>query len=133
MSQAHTVYNSHAGLFVQGLEVLVDEHEPSVTLQWTMPSNIWTVQEVMSHEIRFSPRQYGDRMYTVLPPCCDITLGREQLKPLTMYDFEVRAIRTDGAGPWTVVTKYFCKHLIPYPIACSKYYYKKMIGKNLSA
>ena len=137
------MYNFHTAVIpslVEELKVLVDEHKPSVTLQWTKPSNIWTVQEVMSHEIRFSPcqsRQYGHSMYTELPPlegyCRDITLGREQLRPLTTYDFEVRAVSSDGAGPWTAVTKHFCKHLTPNSIACSKYYYKKTIGRNLSA
>lgn len=119
------MYYSHKGVIpsmVEELKVLVDEHKPSVTLQWMMPSNIWTVQEVTSHEIRFSP--YQSRWYTELPPleghCRDITLGRVQLKPLTTYTFEVRAVSSDGAGPWTVVTKHFCKHLTFQPIYTTK-------------
>lgn len=125
---------------VQELKAVVEERKPTMTLQWKVPSNIWNVKEVTSHEIRFkssrqsasfpyphkgsrqrqynaTPTQQKSEQYQYLPSlgshCRDMTLGREQLKPLTEYDFEVRAVSSDGAGPWTAVTQYFCKYIFP--------------------
>ena len=92
----------------------INGHVPSLMLCWEMPSNIKTAQEIQSYKVRFRP--YLSQQYKELPPidrhCRDITLGREQLKPLTTYDFEVKAVSSDGAGPWTAVTKHFCKHTV---------------------
>ena len=125
---------------VQELKAVVEEHKPTMTLQWKVPSNIWNVKEVTSHEVRLkssrqsasfpyphkgsrqrqynaTPTQQKSEQYQYLPSlgshCRDMTLGREQLKPLTEYDFEVRAVSSDGAGPWTAVTQYFCKYIFP--------------------
>lgn len=121
------------------LQASSDGREPSLTLHWEMPSNISTVQEITAHEIRFRehhtpqnnssqhqstsqhwrpPRYQMQPQYQKLPPvnghCRKITLGRKDgLKPLTSYDLEVRTISSDGEGPWTAITKYFCKLCIP--------------------
>ena len=101
---------------VQELKAVVEERKPTMMLQWKVPSNIWNVKEITSHEIRFKSCQQSEQ-YHFLPSlgsdCRDITLGRDRLKPLTEYDFEVRAVSSDGAGPWTAVKKHFCKHIFP--------------------
>ena len=102
---------------VENLKVAVNPNVPSVTLTWNAPGpveNLKVAVNPMSYEVRFRPRL--SQQYKELPPvdchCRDITLGRERLKPLTTYDFEVRAVSSDGAGPWTAVTQYFCKQFV---------------------
>jgi len=82
-----------------------------------MPRNVSRVQEITAHEVRFRlhqpPMEWG---YQQLPPvdghCREITLGRKEgVQPLANYVFEVRAISADSPGPWTSITKYFCKLL----------------------
>ena len=95
---------------VKNLKIIVKPDVPSVILMWESPQNI-RAEDVTEHHIRFKP-QLSCNMFQQLSVSGHrrkITLGRDRLKPLTKYDFEVRAVTSDGAGPWTAVTKYFCK------------------------
>ena len=98
---------------VKDLEIKVKPDVPSVILTWDPPQNI-RAEDVTKYHIRFKP-QLRSNTFQQVPVNGhhhEITFGREQLKPLTKYYFEVRAVSSEGEGPWTAVTKYFCKHTL---------------------
>ena len=114
---------------VKDLEIKVKPDVPSVILMWESPQNI-RAEDVTEHHIRFKPQLSCNafQQLSVNGHHREITLGRDRLKPLTEYDFEVRAVTSDGAGPWTPVTKYFCKDTPPAlfpssPLSPTKIYY----------
>ena len=83
---------------------------PSVMLTWDPPQNI-KAEDVTRYHIHFKPQESRNtfQQLSVDGHHHEITLGRKQLKPLTTYDFKVRAVSRSGEGPWTAATKYFCK------------------------
>ena len=95
---------------VKNLKIKVKPDVPSVMLTWDPPQNI-KAEDVTRYHIHFKPQESCNvfQQLSVDGHHHKITLGRKQLKPLTTYDFKVRAVSSDGEGPWTAVTKYFCK------------------------
>ena len=90
---------------------MLDTSGPSLTLNWDRPSNTQTAEDVRAYIIRFRPsgcvREDAYYEMTVSAPVTNILLTREDgLKPLTGYDFEVRAQNGDNNGEWSTVSQY---------------------------
>ena len=89
----------------------LDTSKPSLTLNWDRPFNAQTAEDVGTYNIRFRPsgrvREDAYCEMTVKSPTTSIVLTREDgLKPLTKYDFEVRAQNDDHEGEWSTVSEY---------------------------
>jgi len=98
---------------VQKLRSVLEPSKPSLTLNWDRPNNTQTFQDVRTYNIRFKPsgsvREDSYCKMTVYAPITSIVLAREDgLKPMTKYDFEVRAQNDDHEGEWNTVSKNFC-------------------------
>ena len=95
---------------VKNLKIKVKPDVPSVMVTWDPPQNI-KAEDVTRYHIHFKPQESCNtfQRLSVDGHHHEITLGRTKLKPLTTYDFKVRAVSSDGGGPWTAVTKCFCK------------------------
>ena len=71
--------------------------------------------DVKSYDIRFKPcgREGNYCQKAVVAPATSIFLTRESgLKPMTKYDFEVRAQSSDQEGKWTKHSKYISKFVV---------------------
>jgi len=89
----------------------LDTSKPSLILNWDRPFNAQTAEDVGTYNIRFRPsgrvREDAYCEMTVKSPTTSIVLTREDgLKPLTKYDFEVRAQNDDHEGEWSTVSEY---------------------------
>ena len=97
---------------VQKLRSVLDTSKPSLTLNWNRPKNIQTTEDVRTYNIRFRPsgsvkEDAYCKMTVNSAPKMSIVLMREDgLKPLTKYDFEVRAQNDDHEGEWSTVSEY---------------------------
>ena len=97
---------------VQNLKSVLDESKPSLTLNWDRPNNTQTFQDVRKYSIRFRPSgSVKEDAYCKVTvnsaPKMSIVLTRDDgLKPLTKYDFEVRAQNDDHEGEWSTVSEY---------------------------
>ena len=71
--------------------------------------------DLVSYHIRFKPRSGWEGNYCekkVNPPATNVVLTRKSgLKPMTNYDFEVRAQSSHHEGKWTKISKYICKFM----------------------
>jgi len=97
---------------VQNLRSTLDITVPTLTLHWDKPKNITTDGDVKSYDIRFKPcgREGNYCKKTVVAPATSILLTRESgLKPMTKYDFEIRAQNSYREGKWTKHSKYIGK------------------------
>ena len=89
----------------------MDPHEPSLTLNWDRPSNIWNAREVVAYDVHFKSSK-ADEYEERIESChtTGITFTRELgLVPLSTYDFRVRARSEDGVGEWGKVSSLFGK------------------------
>ena len=95
---------------VKNLKIKVKPDVPSVMLTWDPPQNI-KAEDVTRYHIHFKPQESCNtfQQLSVDGHHHEITLGKKELKPLTTYDFKVRAVSSDGEGLWTAVTECFCK------------------------
>ena len=95
---------------VQNLASTPNPDIPTLTLTWDKPKNMYlTDRDVMSYDIRFKPcgREGNYCKETVVAPATSILLTRESgLKPLTKYDFDVRAQSVFQEGRWSTLSKY---------------------------
>jgi len=96
---------------VQNLRSVLDKSKPSLILNWDRPDNTQSTEDVRAYNVRF--RTFGSKkedayfMMSVNAPKTSILLTREDgLKPLTKYDFEVRAQNDDHEGEWSTVSEY---------------------------
>ena len=94
---------------VQNLRSTLDPDIPTLTLHWDKPRNMTTDGDVKSFDVRFKPcgREGNYCKETVVAPATSILLTRESgLKPLTKYDFDVRAQSVFQEGRWSTLSKY---------------------------
>ena len=90
---------------VQNLKSTLDASKHSLILSWDKPSNAKTSGDVTAYDVRFRPSASrigeGYCKRTVNAPTTSILLTEETgLRPLTMYDFEVRAHNDGHEGKW---------------------------------
>jgi len=106
---------------VQNLRSTLDTNIPSLTLNWDIPSNVETAEEVTAYDICFRPAGSWWRSWwrkdhykmTVDSPATSILITRENgLNPLTTYEFEVRARNDHGVGEWNKGFKYIGAFII---------------------
>ena len=100
---------------VQNLRSTLDPDIPTLTLHWDKPRNMTTDGDVKSYDIRFKPcgRKGNYCQMAVVAPATSILLTRESgLKPMTKYDFEIRAQSFDQEGKWTKHSKYISKFVV---------------------
>jgi len=93
---------------VQDLAAAVDLHQPSLTLSWEKPNNIWNAREVAAYEIHFKSSD-ADRYEERIEGCYTINVcfTRENgLEPLSTYVFKVRAKNQNGEGEWKTLSAY---------------------------
>ena len=91
---------------VQDLAAAVDLHQPSLTLSWEKPNNIWNAREVAAYEIHFKSSD-ADRYEERIEGCYTINVcfTRENgLEPLSTYVFKVRAKNQSGDGDWKTLS-----------------------------
>ena len=96
---------------VQNLRSVPDTSGPSLTLNWDRPNNTQTATDVGTYIIRFRPsgcmREDSYCNMTVKAPTTSILITTQDgLKPLTKYDFEVRAQNENHEGEWSSVSEY---------------------------
>ena len=103
---------------------VLDKSKPSLTLHWDRPNNTQTVEDVRTYNIRFRPfgsmKQDAYCTMTVNAPKTSVLLTREDgLKPLTKYDFEVRAQNDDHEGEWSMVSEYIGTFVLNMSYVCT--------------
>ena len=101
---------------VQNLRSTLDTNTPSLTLSWDKPNNMITDGDLVSYHIRFKPTGSGwEGNYCekkINAPATSIVLTRKSgLKPMTKYDFGIRAQSSRHEGKWTKISKYICKFM----------------------
>ena len=89
----------------------MDSHEPSLTLNWKRPDNIWDAEEMVAYDIHFKSSETDE--YEEMSEDCyatGVTFTRQSgLVPLTTYNFKVRARSEDGEGEWSTLSTIFGK------------------------
>ena len=94
---------------VQNLRSIPDTNAATLTLNWDKPSNVKTAEDVTAYDIRFRPARSlwkkGYHKMTVDSSATSVVLTRENgLKPLTMYDYKIRARNDHCKGEWSNVS-----------------------------
>jgi len=102
---------------VQNVRSTLDTNALALTLNWDKPKNTVTNGDEMSYDIRFKLTGSGwEGNYfkmNVNPPATSILLTRESgLKPMTKYDFEIRAQSFYHEGKWTKHSKYIGEFIV---------------------
>ena len=93
---------------MKDLASTVDLHQPSLTLSWEKPSNVWNAREVAAYEIHFKSSK-SNRFEERIEGCytINVSFNREMgLEPLDTYVFKVRAKNQSGEGEWKTVSSY---------------------------
>jgi len=94
---------------VQNLRSTLDPDIPTLTLHWDKPRNMTADGDITCYDIRFKPcgREGSYSEETVVAPATSILLTRELgLRPLTKYNFDVRAQSVSGEGRWSRLSEY---------------------------
>ena len=93
------------------LSMDMNPHEPSLTLSWEKPDNIWNAKEMVAYDIHFKSSEMDE--YEEMSEDCYATAftftRRSGLVPLTTYEFKIRARSEDGEGEWRTVSTIFGK------------------------